>query len=39
MTHKLPPLPYEYSALEPHIDTRNSWPFIMISITIAFTHT
>jgi len=22
MTHKLPPLPYEYSALEPHIDTR-----------------
>ncbi len=22
MTHKLPPLPYDYSALEPHIDTR-----------------
>jgi Fe-Mn family superoxide dismutase len=22
MTHELPPLPYEYSALEPHIDTR-----------------
>ena len=22
MTHKLPPLPYEYSALEPYIDTR-----------------
>jgi Fe-Mn family superoxide dismutase len=22
MTHKLPPLPYPYSALEPHIDTR-----------------
>jgi Fe-Mn family superoxide dismutase len=22
MTHKLPKLPYDYSALEPHIDTR-----------------
>ena len=22
MTHKLPKLPYEFSALEPHIDTR-----------------
>ena len=22
MTHKLPPLPYDYSALEPHVDTR-----------------
>lgn len=22
MTHKLPPLPYDYSTLEPHIDTR-----------------
>ena len=22
MTHKLPDLPYDYSALEPHIDTR-----------------
>ena len=22
MTHKLPPLPYDYSVLEPHIDTR-----------------
>jgi Fe-Mn family superoxide dismutase len=22
MTHKLPPLPYDYSALEPYIDTR-----------------